>query len=189
LLKNTSWIFRVSSSLAKLAPLTPPDFSNRPGINLDELIGSPGWILEDLLPPNRLKNIHVKNAEKDSISPETLRHLLRLSGLPPPRSDQEETELLSALHDQLHFVRHVQSVDTTNIKPLIRIGKEYESTDHAGTISYEECVEESKVDDIPGLEWTPWDVCSLNGGSSEGREHGWFIVDDEQQANEEDSGQ
>jgi hypothetical protein len=143
---------------------------------MDNLVGSPGWKIDDLLPPRTTSSVRTSD---DSITPETLRHLLHLSGLPPPQSTAEESNLLSALRDQLHFVRHVQSVPTENINPLIRIGHESDpEVDTVGVLSYEECVEESKSEEIPELEWKPWDVCSLKGGSPEGREDGWFTVKD-----------
>lgn len=159
-----------------LTPPTPPDISKYEGVDLDEILGPPGWKIDDLLPPR------IPSSERrpdESIAPETLRHLLHLSGLPPAQSPQEQSSLLSALHDQLHFVRHVQSVPTDKVNPLIRIGHESDpEVDTVGVLSYEECVEESKSEEIPGLEWKPWDVCSLKGGSPEGREDGWFVVDD-----------
>jgi hypothetical protein len=144
---------------------------------LNDVLGSPGWKLDDLLPPSRPKVLD--QSDDNSITPETLQRLLRLSGLPPPQTPQEEHNLLSALHDQLHFVRHVQSVPTEGVEPLIRVGHENYPGETAGVLSYDECVEESRLNNIPGLEWTPWDVCGLQGGSREGREEGWFIVKDE----------
>ena len=156
----------------KLAPPSPPDISKSTGVDLDDIVGSPGWKIDDLLPPRAPSSEHTSD---NSITPETLRHLLHLSGLPPPQSTTEESNLLSALRNQLHFVRHVQSVPTENINPLIRIGHESDpEVDTVSVLSYEECVEESKSEEIPGLEWKPWDVCSLKGGSPEGREDGSF---------------
>ena len=160
-----------------LSPPILPNVSKRTGVDLNEFLGSPGWNLDELLPPNRSKSSTSPDPTDDSpITLETLRHLLHLSGLPPPKSPQEESNLLSALHDQLHFVRHVQSVPTENVKPLIRVGRESHPEDEIGVLSYQECVEESQSENIPGLEWKQWDVCGLKGGSREGRDQGWFIV-------------
>ena len=168
--------FHTSVETRKLPPPTPPDISKCQGVVLHEVIGSPGWKIDDLLPPRKTS---AERKSDSSITPQTLRHHLHLSGLPPPQTPQEESNLLSALHDQLHFVRHVQSVSTENVNPLIRIGHESDPmVDTVGVLSYEECVEESKAEEIPGLEWKPWDVCSLKGGSPEGREDGWFTVKD-----------
>lgn len=165
---------------SNLSPPIPPDISKRTGVDLNEFLDSPGWNLDDLLPPGRSKPSTSPDVTDDgSITPETLRHLLRLSGLPPPKSHREESNLLSALHDQLHFVRHVQSVHTSDVEPLIRVGHEPHPEDEIGVLSYQECVEESQSDSIPGLEWKQWDVCGLKGGSCEGRNQGWFIVNSE----------
>jgi hypothetical protein len=163
----------VTLHLRKLAPVEPPDLSNDEGVNLEQFIGSPGWRLEDLLPPSCGEAVQ----GEESITSETLNHLLQLSGLPQPKSLEEEEKLLSALHDQLHFVRHVQSVPTETVEPLIRVGNE--NAPESGTVlTFEECVEEAQTAQIPGLEWKEWDVTNINGGSREGREQGWFIVND-----------
>ena len=164
----------------KLSPPMPPDISKHTGVDLNEFLGSSGWNLDELLPPSRPKSSTSPDATDDSsITPETLLHLLRLSGLPPPKSPQEESNLLSALHAQLHFVRHVQSVPTDDVKPLIRVGHEPHPEDEIGVLSYQECVEESQSENISGLEWKQWDICGLKGGSREGRDQGWFIVNGE----------
>src|SRR5579862_586646 len=157
-----------------LSPVNPPDLSKDDAVDLDEFIGSPGWKLEDLLPPSRRE----PNQLEESITPQTLHHLLQLSGLPLPTSPEVEAKLLSALHDQLHFVRHVQSVSTENVEPLIRVGNENPSDDGGSTLRFEECVEESRIEEIPGLEWKQWDATGINGGSRAGRNQGWFTVDD-----------
>jgi hypothetical protein len=164
----------------QLTPPIPPDISKRRGVNLNEFLGPPGWNLNDLLPPNRsMPSTSPDATDNNPITLETLVHLLRLSGLPPPKSPQEESNLLSALHDQLHFVRHVQSVPTEGVKPLIRLGREPHPEDEIEALSYQECVEEGQSENIPGLEWKQWDICGLKGGSREGRDQGWFIINGE----------
>jgi Glu-tRNAGln amidotransferase C subunit len=164
----------------KLVPPHPPNITNASGIDLNEFLGPPGWRLEDLLPPSRTKSPMIGVTDDTAITSDTLHHLLNLSGLPQPRTAEEESNFLSALHDQLHFVRHIQSVPTEGIAPLIRVGNEPDpERDRIGVLSFEECVEESQLDEIPGLEWKPWNVCGLKGGIREGREQGWFVVNDE----------
>lgn len=165
--------FHTTGVSRKLTPPIPPDITNGSGVDLDEFLGSPGWRLEDLLPPRRSDT---KVSADSSITPETLNHLLRLSGLPPPNSPAEERSLLSALHDQLHFVRHVQSVSTEGVEPLIRVGHEpYLGSDKTGVLSFKDCIEDRERMDV---QWEPWNVCGLVGGSPGGREQGWFIVSD-----------
>jgi len=170
----------------KLPPPIPPDITKHPGVGLNEFLDSPGWKLDDLLPPSRsTPSFSPDITDNTSITTETLRHLLPLSGFPPPKSPEEESNLLSALHDQLHFVRYVKSVPTNDIRPLIRVGHEPNPEDNIGVLSYQECVEESQSEHITGLEWDQWDVCGLKGGSREGREQGWFIVNGERTKLEE----
>jgi hypothetical protein len=177
--------FCVSVAARKIEPPRPADITNRSGVDLNEFTGPPGWTLDELLPPSHQSRL--QNRIETSITPETLRHLLHLSGLPPSRSSDEESNLLSALHDQLHFVNHVKSVHTEGVEPLIRIGDECRpgctaancDGHNAGVLSYEACEEEGKLEDIPGLEWIWWNVTGLTGGSPEGREDGWFVVQNE----------
>src|SRR5579859_5213387 len=171
--------FHNSTISCKLDSPRPPDITNAKGVDLNELTGPPGWSLNDLL-PNHQHDTSPSETDDKSITPHTLHHLLHLSGLPPPRSSVEESKLLSALRDQFHFVKHVQTVPTQNIAPLIRIGDECAPGctvpncpgTNTGEIAFEECVDKTQ-DEL----WKEWDVCGLNGGSREGREQGWFIAD------------
>jgi len=52
------------------------------------------------------------------MTPEQLRHLLRLSALPQPNDEKEERDMLETLESQIHFVREIQKVDTTGVEPL-----------------------------------------------------------------------
>jgi len=176
--RKASIVFRncpPSRSTATLKPPVPPDISKGKGVDLDEVVGVPGWRLEDLLPPRRERK--EGGAENGEITPRTLNFLLDLSGLPHPQSSAEKASLLSALQDQLHFVKHVQSVPTDNVEPLVRIGNEG-NTDGIDdrALSYKECLEEHESGITSGPEWTPWEITGLKGGSREGREEGWFIV-------------
>lgn len=60
----------------------------------------------------------------EEISSTQLSHLLRLSALPQPRDAREEASLLSDLRSQLQFVKRIQEVDTTGVKPLQTIRDE-----------------------------------------------------------------
>lgn len=81
-------------------------------IDLESLLANPTWSVSSLLPP-------VASSSHDSaISAKQLHHLLRLSALPPPANPAQETSMLSTLSQQLHFVRSIQSVDTTGVEPL-----------------------------------------------------------------------
>jgi hypothetical protein len=60
----------------------------------------------------------------ESITPEKLRHLLRLSALPQPANEAEEKAMLKTLESQIHFVKEIQQIDTTGITPLRSIRDE-----------------------------------------------------------------
>ncbi|KAF2236652.1 hypothetical protein EV356DRAFT_64030 [Viridothelium virens] len=80
--------------------------------DIKHLLSTPTWSVKSLLPTDG----HDQAA--DGVSSNQLRHLLRLSALPPPSSPEEETHMLRTLDTQLHFVREIQKVDTEEIVPL-----------------------------------------------------------------------
>ncbi|OHE97650.1 hypothetical protein CORC01_07065 [Colletotrichum orchidophilum] len=81
------------------------------------LLSKPTWSVASLLPPCSRAGA-TEQATEEPISRAKLHHLLRLSALPLPETEAEETAMLRTLHSQLHFVRDVQSVDTTGVEPL-----------------------------------------------------------------------
>ncbi|ETS79541.1 hypothetical protein PFICI_09394 [Pestalotiopsis fici W106-1] len=103
-----------------------PDQSRDP--SPEEILAKPTWSVRSLLPPsssNSSSSPAVQTAEEEEeITPQTLRHLLRLSALPPPATEAEESQLLGTLRAQLHFVRSIQSIDTTGVQPLVSIRDE-----------------------------------------------------------------
>ncbi|KAK5258625.1 hypothetical protein LTR40_007534 [Exophiala xenobiotica] len=86
---------------------------------ISQLLENPTWSVASLLPPLRAK------AEDNSdITREKLHHLLRLSALPLPANEEEESSMLDTLRQQIHFVKEIQKVDTTGIEPLVAIRDE-----------------------------------------------------------------
>ncbi|RWA05269.1 hypothetical protein EKO27_g9837 [Xylaria grammica] len=85
--------------------------------DLASLLSQPTWSVRSLLPPST-------SEPSTTVPPKTLHHLLRLSALPPPRTPDEESQMLATLSSQLHFVRAIQSVDTAGIEPLRAIRDE-----------------------------------------------------------------
>ncbi|KAL2261003.1 hypothetical protein VTK26DRAFT_4816 [Humicola hyalothermophila] len=65
-----------------------------------------------------------QDLRQQDITPATLHHLHRLSALPPPATPAATASMLSTLRSQLHFVRHIQQVDTSNVPPLASIRDE-----------------------------------------------------------------
>ena len=123
-----------------------------PAKSIDRLLESPTWSVRSLLPPGNLRkeqtpspaetSIGAEEAStvdapsgsaaapdtlEDEITPQKLHHLLRLSALPLPRSAEEESRLLHDLRSQVHFVKHLQSVDTSDVEPLVAIRDETEA--------------------------------------------------------------
>lgn len=88
--------------------------------NIDDLLSKPTWSVQSLSP---FKKNH-KNKPAEEVSVEQLHHLCRLSALPLPKTPEEEKKLLDTLHLQLHFLKHIQNVDTTGVEPLRSIRDE-----------------------------------------------------------------
>lgn len=85
---------------------------------VESLLAKPSWSVRSLLPDKNVKE------SADTITPKQLHHLLRLSALPRPTSQQEEDAMLETLESQIHFVREIQRVDTTGVEPLQSIRDE-----------------------------------------------------------------
>lgn len=108
-------------------PLPPP----LTGHQLDELLSTPTWDVRSLIPS-------VEQVEADQeVTPEQLRHLLRLSALPYPETPKQEATMLRALKAQLHFVGAIQRVDTTGIKPLQGLRDETEEAEREEEVGME----------------------------------------------------
>jgi Asp-tRNA(Asn)/Glu-tRNA(Gln) amidotransferase C subunit len=95
------------------------------------LLAKPTWSVRSLLP-----NTH-DPTKPLSISPETLRRLLRLSALPQPVDKAEETTMLKTLESQIHFVRSIQDVETKGVSPLQAIRDESREAIKESTIGLE----------------------------------------------------
>ena len=65
-----------------------------------------------------------KTDQPSLVSRDQLHHLLKLSALPTPKSEKEEFTMLKTLENQIHFVEEVQSIDTTDVEPLVAIRDE-----------------------------------------------------------------
>jgi Asp-tRNA(Asn)/Glu-tRNA(Gln) amidotransferase C subunit len=118
-----------------------------PANHIAAILSQPTWSVSSLLPPpasgSELNTPVTPSSSSPSpaseeVTPQTLRHLLRLSSLPPPRNSTEEAALLSTLHRQLHFVRAIQAVDTSGVEPLRSIRDESAEGIAAATIGLAE---------------------------------------------------
>lgn len=95
-----------------------------------QMLAVPSWSVKSLLPP--------KDAQGDTkVSKQQLHHLLKLSALPLPKTEHEERKMLKTLEDQIHFVKDVQSVDTTGVEPLVTVRDETAEQIKESTITLE----------------------------------------------------
>ncbi|KAI0432888.1 hypothetical protein F5Y09DRAFT_300671 [Xylaria sp. FL1042] len=118
-----------------------PHSPNPTSADLTPLLSRPTWSVRSLLP---------QDASQTSITAKTLHHLLRLSALPLPRTAAEEAQMLSTLSSQLHFVRAIQSVDTTDVTPLRAIRDETAAGLREQTIGLVELRDALESEDIVG---------------------------------------
>ncbi|KAI1275780.1 hypothetical protein F5Y07DRAFT_165195 [Xylaria sp. FL0933] len=116
---------------------------NPAALDLSELLSRPTWSVRTLLPQD-------KGTSQTSITPKTLHHLLRLSALPLPRTEAEEAQMLATLSAQLHFVRAIQSVDTTDVAPLRAIRDETTDGLREQTIGLAELQDALDSEDVIG---------------------------------------
>ncbi|MCJ1445445.1 MAG: hypothetical protein MMC23_005950 [Stictis urceolatum] len=120
-----------------LAPLTKDQ--------VRELISKPSWSVKSL---HREKSDGVSGAK---ITQGQLHHLLRLSALPLPASSDEEVQMIETLESQLHFVRAIQTVDTTGVEPLQSIRDETSHAEDENEINLETLEEELGKEKIVGF--------------------------------------
>ncbi|KAJ5643406.1 uncharacterized protein N7484_005913 [Penicillium longicatenatum] len=93
-------------------------YSSSQTAQLESILAKPSWSVRSLLPDES------SEPSTPSITPKQLHHLLRLSALPQPASAEEEQSMLRTLESQIHFVKEMQTVDTTGIEPLRSIRDE-----------------------------------------------------------------
>ncbi|KAF2096712.1 hypothetical protein NA57DRAFT_78308 [Rhizodiscina lignyota] len=121
---------------------------------LGALLSKPTWSVRSLLPPS---NDSTNTTPQESSAPTTpeitskqLHHLLRLSALPAPQDEAEEARMLQTLSSQLHFVRSIQSIDTTGVEPLRSLRDESERGDKERTLGMAEMQDALDQEEIVG---------------------------------------
>lgn len=77
-----------------------------------------------------------------AITQKQLHHLLRLSALPLPKTNVEETKMIKDLEAQLRFVQAVQKLDTEGVEPLQCVRDETEQGERENMITVESLREE-----------------------------------------------
>lgn len=99
--------------------------------DIEKLLAEPSWSVKSLRADSDVPLPH------PNISQTQLHHLLRLSALPLPRSDEEEAEMMTDLKSQLRFVQAVQKVDTEGVEPLQSIRDETRQGERESMITVE----------------------------------------------------
>jgi Asp-tRNA(Asn)/Glu-tRNA(Gln) amidotransferase C subunit len=112
-------------------------------INVDQLLSKPSWSVASLLPKNNAP-------EPLEVSSKQLRHLLKLSALPPPKDDTEEAKMLKTLSSQLHFVKEIQRADTTGVEPLQSLRDETAEGEQNAELGLEALKEALAAEDVRG---------------------------------------
>ena len=113
-------------------------------LDIEKLLSQPTWSVQSLLPPQEQAD------EPSPISSKELHHLLRLSALPPPKTAQEEADMLKTLASQLHFVKEIQKVDTTGVTPLRAIRDERLEVEKEQEITLESLDEALQQEEVVG---------------------------------------
>lgn len=99
-----------------------------------QILAHPTWSVRSLLAEGNA-------SPAETITSAQLRHLLKLSALPAPTSEQEEASMIATLQSQLHFVKAVQRVDTTGLEPLQAIRDETEEGRKQSAIGLEHLID------------------------------------------------
>jgi Asp-tRNA(Asn)/Glu-tRNA(Gln) amidotransferase C subunit len=84
------------------------------------------------------------------MSSKQLRHLLKLSALPPPKDDHDEAKMLKTLSSQLHFVKEIQEADTTGVQPLQSLRDETAQGEQDAELGLEALKEALVAEDVRG---------------------------------------
>ena len=109
------------------------------------ILSKPSWSVKSLLPSTSKTSSGPSN-----ITNKQLYHLLRLSALPLPSSEAEETAMVEDLESQLHFVRAIQDVNTEGVEPLRAIKDETRVAESEGEIGLEELRAEFEEEEVVG---------------------------------------
>jgi Asp-tRNA(Asn)/Glu-tRNA(Gln) amidotransferase C subunit len=112
-------------------------------VDVDELLSRPTWSVASLLPK-------ALDADSHEVSSKQLRHLLKLSALPPPKDDTEEAKMLKTLSSQLHFVKEIQKADTTGVQPLQSLRDETAQGEQEAELGLEALKEALAAEDVRG---------------------------------------
>lgn len=147
----------------------------QPTYNPHDLLSKPTWSIRTLLPPILSSSSSQTSQRESEITPTTLTHLHRLSALPPPQTPSSTAAILSTLHSQLHFVQHIQLVDTSNVAPLSSIRDETDAGLAEARITTETLAQELAEEEVVGRCKRPRRrrQTGVKGGEGGGKEGDW----------------
>ncbi|ODM16067.1 hypothetical protein SI65_08501 [Aspergillus cristatus] len=129
-LRSTSRLAGPRPRLLRLNTLR--SYSSSSEQDIESILAKPTWSVRSLLPDSAAKE------SPPSVTPKQLHHLLRLSALPLPASQEEEAAMLRTLESQIHFVKEIQRVDATGVAPLQSIRDESPEAMKENTIGLEQ---------------------------------------------------
>ena len=132
IIRPTVWSVRKSSTAAK-----GPD-------DIAAMLAQPSWSVKSLLEPTD------SSLEESSITPAQLHHLLRLSALPLPKSESEETKMIQDLRSQLKFVQAIQKVNTDGVEPLQCIRDETKHAEEENMVTVQSLKDEFDKEVVVG---------------------------------------
>lgn len=112
-------------------------------VDVEELLSKPTWSVASLLPK-------ASDSDTNEVSSKQLRHLLKLSALPPPKDDSEEAKMLKTLSSQLHFVKEIQKANTTGVQPLQSLRDETAQGEQEAELGLEALKEALAAEDVRG---------------------------------------
>ena len=118
--------------------------TKQPKVDIDALLKEPSWSVRETL----FRDDPATAAPP--VTREELHHLLRLSALPLPESQEQEARMIKDLQAQLKFVQAVQEVDTEGVEPLQMIRDETEEAATDNTITLDTLREELAKEEVVG---------------------------------------
>lgn len=119
-------------------------YSSNKQPDIASILAEPSWSVRSLLPDR------TSEPSMPSVTPQKLRHLLRLSALPQPASAEEEKSMLQTLESQIHFVQEIQKLDTTGVEPLRSIQDESPAAVKERTIGLDQLREALAKEQVSG---------------------------------------
>ncbi|MCJ1274687.1 hypothetical protein MMC21_002484 [Puttea exsequens] len=110
--------------------------------DIKAMLSKPSWSVKTLF--------EYSTSETPEITQSQLHHLLRLSALPLPSSNEQEAKMISDLQSQLRFVRSIQEGDTEGVEPLVALRDETKEAEKESEITLESLKAEFEKEEVVG---------------------------------------